>query len=68
MVATMKATLGKRKWKDKRIWQQDNATAHTAKVVKTWLAANVKLLEDWPANSPDLSPIENLWGRSGLTP
>jgi transposase len=28
-----------------------------------WIRENVNFLEDWPPNSPDLSPIENLWGR-----
>ncbi len=36
------------------IFQQDLASAHTAKSTKSWL-------NDWPANSPDLN-IENLWG------
>ncbi len=45
------------------IFQQDLASAHTAKSTKSWL--NDQLLVgvlDWPANSPDLKPIENLWG------
>ncbi len=40
------------------IFQQDLAPAHTAKSTKSWL--NDFGVLDWPVNSPDMNPIENL--------
>ncbi len=44
------------------IFQQDLAPAHTAKSTKSWLNDHGVDVLDWPANSSDLNPIENLWG------
>ncbi len=44
------------------IFQQDLAPAHTAKNTKSWLNDHGVGVLDWPANSPDLNPIENIWG------
>uniref|UniRef100_A0A8C2EQQ7 Transposase n=1 Tax=Cyprinus carpio TaxID=7962 RepID=A0A8C2EQQ7_CYPCA len=44
------------------IFQQDLAPAHTAKSTKSWLNDHGVGVLDWPANSPDLNPRENLWG------
>ena len=40
--------------------QQDNALCHKSKKVLQWFEANEIDLIDWPAQSLDLNPIENL--------
>ncbi len=50
-----------KKVKKRLFFQEDNAPVHTARVARSFLSSsNVEVLS-WPAQSPDINPIENIW-------
>lgn len=44
------------------IFQQDNASIHTAHIIKNWFEDKSVDIMDWAAKRSHLNPIENLWG------
>ena len=46
-------------------FMHEDAPPHSAAIIRQFLATNNVNVLDWPANSPDPNPIEQVWDELG---